>query len=197
MQINKVFENVKERTIRENEKNKRELFPNKGKKAAIVITYDELEEKTYEEFAEMCIIAKEQGFEVCESESGCEFWGIVPTNSLDDVGYTRLIMQLAPMADAIFIDKNVYDALDYIEQTIFVAGMKLINLEVREVQSGVTFIADPIYEHEIQRALAKRVAISPIAKDPNQKIAEQAILYELVVVMSNIWKCERVKPKEI
>ena len=35
MQINKVFENVKERTIRENEKNKRELFPNKGKKAAI------------------------------------------------------------------------------------------------------------------------------------------------------------------
>jgi len=41
------------------------------------------------------------------------------------------------------------------------------------------------------------VAISPIAKDPNQKIAEQAILYELVVVMSNIWKCERVKPKEI
>ena len=50
MQINKVFENVKERTIRENEKNKRELFPNKGKKAAIVITYDELEEKTYEEF---------------------------------------------------------------------------------------------------------------------------------------------------
>mgnify|MGYP000121164745 FL=1 len=197
MQINKVFENVKERTIRENEKNKRELFPNKGKKAAIVITYDELEEKTYEEFAEMCIIAKEQGFEVCESESGCEFWGIVPTNSLDDVGYTRLIMQLAPMADAIFIDKNVYDALDYIEQTIFVAGMKLINVEVREVQSGVTFIADPIYEHEIQRALAKRVAISPIAKDPNQKIAEQAILYELVVVMSNIWKCERVKPKEI
>ena len=197
MQINKVFENVKERTIRENEKNKRELFPNKGKKAAIVITYDELEEKTYEEFAEMCIIAKEQGFEVCESESGCEFWGIVPTNSLDDVGYTRLIMQLAPMADAIFIDKNVYDALDFIEQTIFVAGMKLINVEVREVQSGVTFIADPIYEHEIQRALAKRVAISPIAKDPNQKIAEQAILYELVVVMSNIWKCERVKPKEI
>ena len=197
MQINKVFENVKERTIRENEKNKRELFPNKGKKAAIVITYDELEEKTYEEFAEMCIIAKEQGFEVCESESGCEFWGIVPTNSLDDVGYTRLIMQLAPMADAIFIDKNVYNALDYIEQTIFVAGMKLINVEVREVQSGVTFIADPIYEHEIQRALAKRVAISPIAKDPNQKIAEQAILYELVVVMSNIWKCERVKPKEI
>lgn len=197
MQINKVFENVKERTIRENEKNKRELFPNKGKKAAIVITYDELEEKTYEEFAEMCVIAKEQGFEVCESESGCEFWGIVPTNSLDDVGYTRLIMQLAPMADAIFIDKNVYDALDYIEQTIFVAGMKLINVEVREVQSGVTFIADPIYEHEIQRALAKRVAISPIAKDPNQKIAEQAILYELVVVMSNIWKCERVKPKEI
>lgn len=197
MQINKVFENVKERTIRENEKNKRELFPNKGKKAAIVITYDELEEKTYEEFAEMCIIAKEQGFEVCESESGCEFWGIVPTNSLDDVGYTRLIMQLAPMADAIFIDKNVYDALDYIEQTIFVAGMKLINVEVREVQSGVTFIADPIYEHEIQRALAKRVVISPIAKDPNQKIAEQAILYELVVVMSNIWKCERVKPKEI
>ena len=197
MQINKVFENVKERTIRENEKNKRELFPNKGKKAAIVITYDELEEKTYEEFAEMCTIAKEQGFEVCESESGCEFWGIVPTNSLDDVGYTRLIMQLAPMADAIFIDKNVYDALDYIEQTIFVAGMKLINVEVREVQSGVTFIADPIYEHEIQRALAKRVAISPIAKDPNQKIAEQAILYELVVVMSNIWKCERVKPKEI
>ena len=197
MQINKVFENVKERTIRENEKNKRELFPNKGKKAAIVITYDELEEKTYEEFAEMCIIAKEQGFEVCESESGCEFWGIVPTNSLDDVGYTRLIMQLTPMADAIFIDKNVYDALDYIEQTIFVAGMKLINVEVREVQSGVTFIADPIYEHEIQRALAKRVAISPIAKDPNQKIAEQAILYELVVVMSNIWKCERVKPKEI
>lgn len=197
MQINKVFENVKERTIRENEKNKRELFPNKGKKAAIVITYDELEEKTYEEFAEMCIIAKEQGFEVCESESGCEFWGIVPTNSLDDVGYTRLIMQLAPMADAIFIDKNVYDALDYIEQTIFVAGMKLINVEVREVQSGVTFIADPIYEHEIQKALAKRVAISPIAKDPNQKIAEQAILYELVVVMSNIWKCERVKPKEI
>ena len=197
MQINKVFENVKERTIRENEKNKRELFPNKGKKAAIEITYDELEEKTYEEFAEMCIIAKEQGFEVCESESGCEFWGIVPTNSLDDVGYTRLIMQLAPMADAIFIDKNVYDALDYIEQTIFVAGMKLINVEVREVQSGVTFIADPIYEHEIQRALAKRVAISPIAKDPNQKIAEQAILYELVVVMSNIWKCERVKPKEI
>ena len=197
MQINKVFENVKERTIRENEKNKRELFPNKGKKAAIVITYDELEEKTYEEFAEMCIIAKEQGFEVCESESGCEFWGIVPTNSLDDVGYTRLIMQLAPMADAIFIDKNVYDALDYIEQTIFVAGMKLINVEVREVQSGVTFIADPIYEHEIQRALAKRVAISPITKDPNQKIAEQAILYELVVVMSNIWKCERVKPKEI
>lgn len=197
IQINKVFENVKERTIRENEKNKRELFPNKGKKAAIVITYDELEEKTYEEFAEMCIIAKEQGFEVCESESGCEFWGIVPTNSLDDVGYTRLIMQLAPMADAIFIDKNVYDALDYIEQTIFVAGMKLINVEVREVQSGVTFIADPIYEHEIQRALAKRVAISPIAKDPNQKIAEQAILYELVVVMSNIWKCERVKPKEI
>lgn len=197
MQINKVFENVKERTIRENEKNKRELFPNKGKKAAIVITYDELEEKTYEEFAEMCIIAKEQGFEVCESESGCEFWVIVPTNSLDDVGYTRLIMQLAPMADAIFIDKNVYDALDYIEQTIFVAGMKLINVEVREVQSGVTFIADPIYEHEIQRALAKRVAISPIAKDPNQKIAEQAILYELVVVMSNIWKCERVKPKEI
>lgn len=197
MQINKVFENVKERTIRENEKNKRELFPNKGKKAAIVITYDELEEKTYEEFAEMCIIAKEQGFEVCESESGCEFWGIVSTNSLDDVGYTRLIMQLAPMADAIFIDKNVYDALDYIEQTIFVAGMKLINVEVREVQSGVTFIADPIYEHEIQRALAKRVAISPIAKDPNQKIAEQAILYELVVVMSNIWKCERVKPKEI
>ena len=197
MQINKVFENVKERTIRENEKNKRELFPNKGKKAAIVITYDELEEKTYEEFAEMCIIAKEQGFEVCESESGCEFWGIVPTNSLDDVGYTRLIMQLAPMADAIFIDKNVYDALDYIEQTIFVAGMKLINVEVREVQSGVAFIADPIYEHEIQRALAKRVAISPIAKDPNQKIAEQAILYELVVVMSNIWKCERVKPKEI
>ena len=197
MQINKVFENVKERTIRENEKNKRELFPNKGKKAAIVITYDELEEKTYEEFAEMCTIAKEQGFEVCESESGCEFWGIVPTNSLDDVGYTRLIMQLAPMADAIFIDKNVYDALDYIEQTIFVAGMKLINVEIREVQSGVTFIADPIYEHEIQRALAKRVAISPIAKDPNQKIAEQAILYELVVVMSNIWKCERVKPKEI
>ena len=197
MQINKVFENVKERTIRENEKNKRELFPNKGKKAAIVITYDELEEKTYEEFAEMCIIAKEQGFEVCESESGCEFWGIVPTNSLDDVGYTRLIMQLAPMADAIFIDKNVYDALDYIEQTIFVAGMKLINVEVREVQSGVTFIADPIYEHEIQRALAKRVAISPIAKDRNQKIAEHAILYELVVVMSNIWKCERVKPKEI
>ena len=197
MQINKVFENVKERTIRENEKNKRELFPNKGKKAAIVITYDELEEKTYEEFAEMCIIAKEQGFEVCESESGCEFWGIVPTNSLDDVGYTRLIMQLAPMADAIFIDKNVYDALDYIEQTIFVAGMKLINVEVREVQSGVTFIADTIYENEIQRALAKRVAISPIAKDPNQKIAEQAILYELVVVMSNIWKCERVKPKEI
>ena len=197
MQINKVFENVKERTIRENEKNKRELFPNKGKKAAIVITYDELEEKTYEEFAEMCVIAKEQGFEVCESESGCEFWGIVPTNSLDDVGYTRLIMQLAPMADAIFIDKNVYDALDYIEQTIFAAGMKLINVEVREVQSGVTFIADPIYEHEIQRALAKRVAISPIAKDPNQKIAEQAILYELVVVMSNIWKCERVKPKEI
>lgn len=197
MQINKVFENVKERTIRENEKNKRELFPNKGKKAAIVITYDELEEKTYEEFAEMCIIAKEQGFEVCESESGCEFWGIVPTNSLDDVGYTILIMQLAPMADAIFIDKNVYDALDYIEQTIFVAGMKLINVEVREVQSGVTFIADPIYEHEIQRALAKRVAISPIAKDPNQKIAEQARLYELVVVMSNIWKCERVKPKEI
>ena len=197
MQINKVFENVKERTIRENEKNKRELFPNKGKKAAIVITYDELEEKTYEEFAEMCIIAKEQGFEVCESESGCEFWGIVPTNSLDDVGYTRLIMQLAPMADAIFIDKNVYDALDYIEQTIFVAGMKLINVEVREVQSGVTFIADPIYEHEIQRALEKRVAVSPIAKDPNPKIAEQAILYELVVVMSNIWKCERVKPKEI
>lgn len=197
MQINKVFENVKERTIRENEKNKRELFPNKGKKAAIVITYDELEEKTYAEFAEMCIIAKEQGFEVCESESGCEFWGIVPTNSLDDVGYTRLIMQLAPMADAIFIDKNVYNALDYIEQTIFVAGMELINVEVREVQSGVTFIADPIYEHEIQRALAKRVAISPIAKDPNQKIAEQAILYELVVVMSNIWKCERVKPKEI
>jgi len=197
MQINKVFENVKERTIRENEKNKRELFPNKGKKAAIVITYDELEEKTYEEFVEMCAIVKEQGFEVCESESGCEFWGIVPTNSLDDVGYTRLIMQLTPMADAIFIDKNVYDALDYIEQTIFVAGMKLINVEVREVQSGVTFIADPIYEHEIQRALAKRVAISPIAKDPNQKIAEQAILYELVVVMSNIWKCERVKPKEI
>lgn len=197
MQINKVFENVKERTIRENEKNKRELFPNKGKKAAIVITYDELEEKTYEEFAEMCIIAKEQGFEVCESESGCEFWGIVPTNSLDDVGYTRLIMQLAPMADAIFIDKNVYDALDYIEQTIFVAGMKLINVEVREVQSGVTFIADPIYEHEIQRALEKRVAVSPIDKDPNPKIAEQAILYELVVVMSNIWKCERVKPKEI
>ena len=197
MQINKVFENVKERTIRENEKNKRELFPNKGKKAAIVITYDELEEKTYEEFAEMCTIAKEQGFEVCESESGCEFWGIVPTNSLDDVGYAKLIMQLAPTADVIFIDKNVYDALDYIEQTIFVAGMKLINVEVREVQSGVTFIADPIYEHEIQRALAKRVAISPIAKDPNQKIAEQAILYELVVVMSNIWKCERVKPKEI
>ena len=197
MQINKVFENVKERTIRENEKNKRELFPNKGKKAAIVITYDELEEKTYEEFAEMCTIAKEQGFEVCESESGCEFWGIVPTNSLDDVGYAKLIMQLAPTADVIFIDKNVYDALDYIEQTIFVAGMKLINVEIREVQSGVTFIADPIYEHEIQRALAKRVAISPIAKDPNQKIAEQAILYELVVVMSNIWKCERVKPKEI
>jgi len=197
MQINKVFENVKERTIRENEKNKRELFPNKGKKAAIVITYDELEEKTYEEFVEMCAIVKEQGFEVCKSESGCEFWGIVPTNSLDDVGYTRLIMQLAPMADAIFIDKNVYDALDYIEQTIFVAGMKLINVEVREVQSGVTFIADPIYEHEIQRALEKRVAVSPIAKDPNPKIAEQAILYELVVVMSNIWKCERVKPKEI
>lgn len=197
MQINKVFENVKERTIRENEKNKRELFPNKGKKAAIVITYDELEEKTYEEFAEMCTIAKEQGFEVCESESGCEFWGIVPTNSLDDVGYAKLIMQLAPTADVIFIDKNVYDALDYIEQTIFVAGMKLINVEIREVQSGVTFIADPIYEHEIQRALAKRVAISPIAKDPNPKIAEQAILYELVVVMSNIWKCERVKPKEI
>lgn len=197
MQINKVFENVKERTIRENEKNKRELFPNKGKKAAIVITYDELEEKTYEEFAEMCTIAKEQGFEVCESESGCEFWGIVPTNSLDDVGYAKLIMQLAPTADVIFIDKNVYDALDYIEQTIFVAGMKLINVEIREVQSGVTFIADPIYEHEIQRALAKRAAISPIAKDPNPKIAEQAILYELVVVMSNIWKCERVKPKEI
>lgn len=197
MQINKVFENVKERTIRENEKNKRELFPNKGKKAAIVITYDELEEKTYEEFAEMCIIAKEQGFEVCESESGCEFWGIVPTNSLDDVGYTRLIMQLAPMADAIFIDKNVYDALDYIEQNIFVAGMKLINVEVREVQSSVTFIADPIYEHEIQRTLAKRVALSPVAKDPNPRIVEQAILYELVVVMSNIWKCERVKTKEI
>jgi hypothetical protein len=197
MQINKVFENVKERTIRENEKNKRELFPNKGKKVAIVITYDELEEKTYEEFAEMCTIAKEQGFEVCESESGCEFWGIVPTNSLDDVGYAKLIMQLAPTADVIFIDKNVYDALDYIEQTIFVAGMKLINVEVREVQSGVTFIADPIYEHEIQRALAKRVALSPIAKDPNHKIAEQAMLYELVVVMSNIWKCERVKPKEI
>lgn len=32
MQIDKVFENVKERTIRENEKNKCELFPNKGKK---------------------------------------------------------------------------------------------------------------------------------------------------------------------
>ena len=156
MQINKVFENVKERTIRENEKNKRELFPNKGKKAAIVITYDELEEKTYEEFAEMCIIAKEQGFEVCESESGCEFWGIVPTNSLDDVGYTRLIMQLAPMADAIFIDKDAYDALDYIEQNIFVAGMKLINVEVREVQSSVTFIADPIYEHEIQSSRSKK-----------------------------------------
>ena len=197
MQINKVFENVKERTIRENEKNKRELFPNKGEKAAIVITYDELEEKTYEEFVEMCAIVNEQGFEVCESESGCEFWDIVPTNSLDNVGYARLIMQLAPMADAIFIDKDAYDALDYIEQNIFVAGMKLINVEVREVQSGVTFIADPIYEHEIQRVLAKRVALSPVAKDPNPKIVEQAILYELVVVMSNIWKCERIKPKEI
>ena len=196
MQINKVFENVKERTIRENEKNKRELFPNKGQKAAIVITYDELEEKTYEEFVEMCAIVKEQGFEVCESESGCEFWDIVPTNSLDNVGYARLIMQLAPMADAIFIDKDAYDALDYIEQNIFVAGMKLINVEVREVQSGVTFIADPIYEHEIQRVLAKRVALSPVAKDPNPKIVEQAILYELVVVMSNIWKCERIKPKK-
>ena len=106
-------------------------------------------------------------------------------------------MQLAPMADAIFIDKDAYDALDYIEQNIFVAGMKLINVEVREVQSGVTFIADPIYEYEIQRALAKRVSLSPVAKDQNPRNAEQAILYELVVVMSNIWKCERVKPKEI
>ena len=75
--------------------------------------------------------------------------------------------------------------------------MKLINVEVREVQSSVTFIADPIYEHEIQRTLAKRVALSPVAKDPNPRIVEQAILYELVVVMSNIWKCERVKTKEI
>ena len=197
MQIDKVFENVKERTIRENEKNKCELFPNKGKKAVVVLTDNKLEEKKFEEFVEMCSIVKEQGFEVCESESGCEFWGIVSTNSLDNVGYARLIMQLAPMADAIFIDKDAYDALDYIEQNIFVAGMKLINVEVREVQSGVTFIADPIYEHEIQRALAKRVALSPVAKDQNPRNAEQAILYELVVVMSNIWKCERVKPKEI
>lgn len=197
MQIDKVFENVKERTIRENEKNKCELFPNKGKKAVVVLTDDKLEEKTFEEFVEMCAIVKEQGFEVCESESGCKFWSIVPTNSLDNVGYARLIMQLTPMADAIFIDKDVYDALDYIEQNIFVAGMKLINVEVREVQSGVTFIADPIYEHEIQRALAKRVSLSPVAKDQNPRNAEQAILYELVVVMSNIWKCERVKPKEI
>lgn len=195
MQIDKVFENVKERTIRENEKNKCELFPNKGKKAVVVLTDDKLEEKTFEEFVEMCAIVKEQGFEVCESE--CKFWSIVPTNSLDNVGYARLIMQLAPMADAIFIDKDAYDALDYIEQNIFVAGMKLINVEVREVQSGVTFIADPIYEHEIQRALAKRVSLSPVAKDQNPRNAEQAILYELVVVMSNIWKCERVKPKEI
>ena len=176
MQIDKVFENVKERTIRENEKNKCELFPNKGKKAVVVLTDDKLEEKTFEEFVEMCAIVKEQGFEVCESESGCKFWSIVPTNSLD---------------------KDAYDALDYIEQNIFVAGMKLINVEVREVQSGVTFIADPIYEHEIQRALAKRVSLSPVAKDQNPRNAEQAILYELVVVMSNIWKCERVKPKEI
>ena len=197
MQIDKVFENVKERTIRENEKNKCELFPNKGKKAVVVLTDDKLEEKTYEEFVEMCAFVKEQGFEVCESESGCKFWGIVPTNSLDNVGYARLIMQLAPMADAIFIDKDAYDALDYIEQNIFVAGMKIINVEVREVQSSVTFIADPIYEHEIQRTLAKRVALSPVAKDPNPRIVEQAILYELVVVMSNIWKCERVKTKEI
>ena len=50
MQIDKVFENVKERTIRENEKNKCELFPNKGKKAVVVLTDDKLEEKTYEEF---------------------------------------------------------------------------------------------------------------------------------------------------
>ena len=197
MQIDKVFENVKERTIRENEKNKCELFPNKGKKAVVVLTDDKLEEKTFEEFVEMCAIVKEQGFEVCESESGCKFWSIVPTNSLDNVGYARLIMQLAPMADAIFIDKDAYDALDYIEQNIFVAGMKLINVEVREVQSGVTFIADPIYEYEIQRASAKRVSLSPVAKDQNPRNAEQAILYELVVVMSNIWKCERVKPKEI
>ena len=60
MQIDKVFENVKERTIRENEKNKCELFPNKGKKAVVVLTDDKLEEKTFEEFVEMCAIVKEQ-----------------------------------------------------------------------------------------------------------------------------------------
>ena len=56
MQIDKVFENVKERTIRENEKNKCELFPNKGKKAVVVLTDDKLEEKTYEELDRKSVV---------------------------------------------------------------------------------------------------------------------------------------------
>ena len=55
MQIDKVFENVKERTIRENEKNKCELFPNKGKKAVVVLTDDKLEEKNILKNLSKCV----------------------------------------------------------------------------------------------------------------------------------------------
>ena len=99
----------------------------------------------------------------------------------------------APIADAIFVDERVYNELDYIEQKILVAGMSLINIDIYEAKSGYRCKPDPIYVNEIQKALAKRVELSTMAKDPVVEIASRAILYELIIVMCHIWKCVRVK----
>lgn len=194
MRLNNVFENIKERMIREDSKDNYELpiSRGKGKKAAFVIAWnDKFAGNASDVYKEALEKAKEGGYSLSEGEG--DFWQFNPVASLDTFEYTRMIAQLAPIADAIFVDERVYNELDYIEQKILVAGMSLINIDIYEAKSGYRCKPDPIYVNEIQKALAKRVELSTMAKDPVYEIASRAILYELIIVMCHIWKCVRVK----
>lgn len=194
MRLNNVFENIKERMIREDSKDNYELPINrgKGKEAAFVIAWnDKFAGNASDVYKEALKKAKEGGYSLSEGDG--DFWQFNPVASLDTFEYTRMIAQLAPIADAIFVDERVYNELDYIEQNILVAGMSLINIDIYEAKSGYRCKPDPIYVNEIQKALAKRVELSTMAKDPVYEIASRAILYELIIVMCHIWKCVRVK----